>query len=793
MNLLSIATHRGAARGLRGALLIMAAAGCVTGIVWGHTPVHAAAPISSAATPTPSKAAGAAPASRTVSTASPGILPGRAAASGGGTISGTVTDSASGNPIVGAQVVTQTATATATTDSQGTYQIAAPPGGYSVIMSAAGWNGDFVGGVSVSAGATTTASIAMIAAPPQTAMDRFSRPDQPGEGTSSDGNVWTDDHASNPQAVVNITNRQEVVQTASGIVFDQWTGIPYQNQEVTVDLNMTSGGGRVLARVTGPSNWLLMVIQPNNQLALWTAVGSSWTRFAYINNLSLNNNSWYHTKIDVIGNQVFGKVWKFGTSEPSAWTISGQQSAVNGTGEAGIRGATSSTTFSSFRETAITRVVGAVTDASTNQPIAGATVSMGSGGSASTDQNGGYAIGGTSLIAGPYTVTVSAPGYAPGSQNASVSAGTDATVSFKLSSSTPPPSPGMITGTVTDQASGQPIAGALVQTQPASASAKTDINGNYQISAPAATYRVVVSASGWNTDFTAAVVVNSQATTTASLELLAVPPQTAMDRFSRPDQTNVGTSSDGHSWSDDRATYPNAQVSIANRQEVVRNSGNGQDYDQWSGISYKNQEVTADVNVLSSGAGTRVLARVVGNDTWVLFAINQSSSSLALWTTSGSAWTQFATVSNIPISTMAWYHAKVDVIGSTVSAKVWQFGTAEPGWQITGTQTTVNAAGVGGLRNAIADTVYQSFQEVAITRVVGTVTDASTGQPIVGAMVSVGVGQPATTDQNGHYTLGGVSFLAGSYNVTASAPGYTTGVQGVTATAGTDVTANFAL
>ena len=57
-------------------------------------------------------------------------------------------------------------------------------------------------------------------------------------------------------------------------------------------------------------------------------------------------------------------------------------------------------------------LTGKVTDAGTSQPIAGATVTLGSH-TATTDASGDYAI--TNLTAGPYTITIAAEGYVGGS------------------------------------------------------------------------------------------------------------------------------------------------------------------------------------------------------------------------------------------------------------------------------------------------------------------------------------------------------------------------------------------
>jgi hypothetical protein len=72
----------------------------------------------------------------------------------------------------------------------------------------------------------------------------------------------------------------------------------------------------------------------------------------------------------------------------------------------------------------------------------------------------------------------------------------------------------------------------------------------------------------------------------------------------------------------------------------------------------------------------------------------------------------------------------------------------------------------------------------------GTVTNSATNNPISGATVSAGTSSTTTTD-SGQYAF--ASLAAGTYNVTASAQGYTTGNASVTLTAGTTTVQNFGL
>jgi hypothetical protein len=72
----------------------------------------------------------------------------------------------------------------------------------------------------------------------------------------------------------------------------------------------------------------------------------------------------------------------------------------------------------------------------------------------------------------------------------------------------------------------------------------------------------------------------------------------------------------------------------------------------------------------------------------------------------------------------------------------------------------------------------------------GTVADAGTGLPIVGATVSDG-GGTATTDQTGHYTLGSVA--EGTHTITATATGYVLQPATVTVAPGGAAAADFSL
>ncbi|HEV3103923.1 MAG TPA: PKD domain-containing protein [Candidatus Dormibacteraeota bacterium] len=704
---------------------------------------------------------------------------------GDSNIVGNVTDSVTGVAIVGAQVYTQPATTSVTTDSAGNYLLTILAGSYSVLFSAGQYNTDF-GTVTTAVGGTSTVNMSLLRVPAGAAQDVFSRPDQSSIGIASDGRTWIDDHAVYPTGTEQIAGRRLWVQTAAATTdYDAWVGIPYQDQEVTLDFNATSGGIRVLGRVQASETWVVLAINPaSSNLQLWAANNNVWTLLTSIGGIPVSQNIWYHAKLDVIGQKLLGKVWAFGTSEPG-WQIAGTQTIVTGTGVAGLRFAGSDGYVTNFLEKPITQIAGTVSDSATGGPVSNASVSLSNGASTTTDITGAYVIG--SLGAGTYTVTATAPGYGSSTQSATVSVGASAIANLTITA-TPGPSNSQISGVVTDSVSGAPIAGAQVSTQPASSAVVANASGGYTLAVSAGSYNVIFAAAGYNSNFKS-VSIGSNASVTANQALVAVPGQTAQDLFSRPNQTGIGPATDGHAWTDDLASNPSAVVQIRNGQLYLQTSSTA--YDAWMGIPYQDQEVAADVDMVAGGA--RLLARVQGSGNWIVLTITPGTNGgLSLWVAKNNTWTQLKSwTANPAFLQNTWYHAKLRAVGTSVSAKVWAFGAAEPAWQVSTTQSILTGSGVGGLRSSSATEFVANFSESPVTQVSGTVTSNATKQPIAGATVTLSNGATTTTDSQGNYVFANVS--PGTYTVTASASGFTTGTQGVIVSTGISATANFAL
>src|SRR5438309_1562825 len=252
-----------------------------------------------------------------------------------------------------------------------------------------------------------------------------------------------------------------------------------------------------------------------------------------------------------------------------------------------------------------------------------------------------------------------------------------------------------ISGVVTDSVTSAAIAGVQVSTNPASVTATTNASGAYTLTVTAGTYDVLFTLSGYNTNFVGAVNAPANGTATANIGLVKVPANAAQDLFSRPDQTGIGTASDGHTWSNDLNVFPAGKVSIVGQKVFIQTVAGNTDPDTWMGIAYRDEEITADLNTVATlpgGLGVqhggRLLARVLGSDQWVVLTLNPTDNSWTVWVDNGGNWTQLASVVHA-FSLNVWYHAKIDVIGTNVYGKAWTFGTSEPAWQVSTVQSVI--------------------------------------------------------------------------------------------------------
>lgn len=156
-------------------------------------------------------------------------------------------------------------------------------------------------------------------------------------------------------------------------------------------------------------------------------------------------------------------------------------------------------------------ISGQVTNTSTSVGLSGATVAY-SGGSTTTDTNGGYTL--SNVPVGTVTVTASLSGFASQTASVTVASGSTSTQNFALA---PSGTPGAITGQVTDSSTSAALAGATVGYS--GGSTTTDSSGSYTLSnVPAGTVSVTASLTGYNSQ-TVSVTVTSGSTSTQNFAL----------------------------------------------------------------------------------------------------------------------------------------------------------------------------------------------------------------------------------------------------------------------------------
>lgn len=165
----------------------------------------------------------------------------------------------------------------------------------------------------------------------------------------------------------------------------------------------------------------------------------------------------------------------------------------------------------------ITGTVSALADGAV---LAGATVATEPATTtATTAADGTYTL--ADVEAGTYTVIVTAEGFLEGTRDdVTVTAGATVTLDFALTGEAVA---GNIAGVVTDAASGDPIEGATVTTDPATESVTTGADGSFELVGVAAgTYAVQAAADGYEAATVGDVAVVAGETATADVALTAV-------------------------------------------------------------------------------------------------------------------------------------------------------------------------------------------------------------------------------------------------------------------------------
>lgn len=202
-------------------------------------------------------------------------------------------------------------------------------------------------------------------------------------------------------------------------------------------------------------------------------------------------------------------------SSPGSQTL--DSATVNGF-DSFTGGAISSSTSTTINVTPVGNLFGRIIDSITGIPIIGATITLSSGLTTTSNSGGNYSF--TSATAGTYTVTASAPNYTSQNVGATVTAGSATEQNFALV-----PVNGTVSGAVTS--SGSPVSGVVINILNSSGVivATTTTTGavgtNYSLSVPPGNYTITATSQLYQFESRGISVLSNQ-TTTVNFDLSAI-------------------------------------------------------------------------------------------------------------------------------------------------------------------------------------------------------------------------------------------------------------------------------
>lgn len=398
-------------------------------------------------------------------------------------------------------------------------------------------------------------------------------------------------------------------------------------------------------------------------------------------------------------------------------------------------------------------IQGTVTDATTGQPIAGATVSA-AGISAITSDDGSYAL--NNVPVGQQTLNASADGFVPAQIAVTVIGGQVLTRNIALR-----PQTGALSGFVINAFNGQPIAGAAVTVKGTNISATTGGDGSYTLTGlPAGAQTVIASAANYNSAEATIIALADQAITQDFFLAPTVGAITGTVRNATTNQPIAGaTVTAGGVTTTTGASGAYTLNNVPAGAQTL--SASATDFNPASlGVTVlAGQTVTQDI-ALAPQLGT--VAGTVRDET--LQPIAGATVTLGGATTTTGADGAY-TFNNVPVG------------AQTITASATNFRAASATATVVANQTTT--------------------QDFTLTRLTGSIrgriTNAVTGQPIANADIDL-LPFPltfATSDAGGNYTMTDVP--TGPQVILATAQGYYAKLAVVTVTADQTVTQDFAL
>lgn len=688
-----------------------------------------------------------------------------------GNISGTVTDFVSGDPIVGATVEVQIATAavveeknslaiktvfTALTDSAGHYLLTGlAPGSYTITVRALDYQTEILG-VIVNALETSVVDFALLSDPGAIS----------GDITSSDASAPV------KSALVQVEFNGSVVASAltDGAGHYDLYGIAPGSYTLKIhaeDFQNVFLGVNVLANQTTDVDIELMA-DPGGITGTVKALEDNLPVAGAIVELELSGTIVSSAISDPSGKFMFSGI------APGAYTIHAQATDFQSQIEGVIIEANQTAEVNFLLAADPGSIAGVITDSATNQPIGGSIVALDLSGAviftAFSDPAGNYLI--TGIAPGSYTMRVQAQNYQTVIRGVLVLANQTATANFSLS-----PNPGSITGVVTNAQTTDPIIGAVVILDDSGvivATGLSDGDGRYVVSGIApGNYFIHAEASGYQS-LVQGVTVFSNQTTTLNFELVPDPGEiTGRITDSSTSNPIAGASIDvlingvtiASALSDADGNY--MITGLAPGSYIVHAHATDYQNAVVGAIVLADQTTTVDIALVDSPGS--ISGRVVTQ-----IGFNPIPGAVLALDLSGAVVSTVLTDSdgNYVISDIA---PGVYII----QAKADGFTTITRGVLVTANQNTV-----------------ANFALVANPgKVIGTVRDAESSAPIVGAAVKIesngSIIASGFTDSDGNYELSGLA--PDFYTIHASAADYASAVLGVSVLSNQSTIIDFSL
>ena len=683
----------------------------------------------------------------------------------GGTITGTVTDSLTADPLSGVAITIKqgaSTIATTTTATNGTYTVSSlPPGTYSVQAALTNYTTQTISSITVTSDTTQTVNVALVALPGAISgtisgigggtatVEALQGAIVIGSTTTGGGGSYTIS-----SVLPGAYSVRAHLSTHEVVAYPSPVSVSAGTTTSGINITISSGQGTVLGYVRNVSS---------------VGISSATVRALQ------GTTEVYSTTTDVNG------LYTMDVLPPGSYTIEAQGAAY-GTTTQGATVSAGMTTEVDFTLGLIPGTIsGTIVSSSAATGVGNAVVTVSQGGAllqtTATAHDGTYSMPNLPPGSG-YSVSVAATTHYTSASQSGLTVTSGATTTVILSMT---PNNGGVTGTVTDSVSHGAVVGAAVQALQGGSligSATTGVGGTFTISPtlPPGSYTISVSKSGYQTATTTTTVV--------------------------PDQTNtvnvsfvVDTGTISGTITDFVTTLPIQSVAVQALQgltamaSTTSNAGGSYTMAGLAPGSY-----TVQANMLHYQAGSTG-ATVTSDAT--------TTTNVALVPNSGTFFgVVTSSATNAPLSGVgvALSQGGSPVTSTTTAADgSYSFSSLSPAsnYSIQASLTHYQTQNASSLSISSDQTTKTNFSLLPSTGTIsGTVTDSIASNVLSGVVILAlqngAVAQATTTIGAGTYSFA-AAFAPGTYTIQATFAHYQTNLQTVTVTSDTASTANVSL